>query len=68
MENFRNVFTVPSFCHFTPLMLSVWALTVVTGGPVSLASSYPCATCTSFGLHAPLLQSLNSVTNSTPNQ
>jgi len=36
-EAFRNVFTAPSFQHFTVLMISLWALPVVTGGPVSLA-------------------------------
>lgn len=36
LDTFRNVFTEPSFRHFTLLMLSLWALPVVTGGPVSL--------------------------------
>lgn len=36
-EAFRNVFTAPSFQHFTVLMISLWALPLVTGGPVSLA-------------------------------
>jgi hypothetical protein len=36
-EAFRNVFTAPSFQHFTVLMISRWSLPLVTGGPVSLA-------------------------------
>jgi hypothetical protein len=36
-ESFRSVFTAPSFIHFQVLMVSLWALPLITGGPVSLA-------------------------------
>lgn len=36
-EAFSQVFTAPSFRHFQALVLSLWALPLITGGPMSLA-------------------------------
>ena len=36
-ESFDQVFTAPSFLHFQALILSLWALPLITGGPMSLA-------------------------------
>ena len=36
-EAFRTVFTAPSFFHFQALMISLWALPLITGGQVSVA-------------------------------
>jgi len=36
-ESFRSVFTAPSLIHFQVLMVSLWALPLITGGRVSLA-------------------------------
>jgi len=36
-ESFEHVFTAPSFLHFQALILSLWALPLITGGPMSLA-------------------------------
>ena len=36
-DSFRPVFTAPSFLHFQRLMVSLWALPLLTGGRLSLA-------------------------------
>lgn len=36
-ESFSSVFTAPSFVHFQALMLSLWALPLVTSGTLSLS-------------------------------
>lgn len=36
-ESFSQVFTAPSFLHFQALILSLWALPLITGGQMSLA-------------------------------
>jgi len=36
-ESFSPVFTAPSFLHFQTLMVSLWALPLLTGGRMSLA-------------------------------
>ncbi|MBA3441421.1 MAG: transposase [Pyrinomonadaceae bacterium] len=36
-EPFSSVFTAPSFLHFQALILSLWALPLVTSGPLSLS-------------------------------
>lgn len=36
-DNFRAVFTAPSFLHFQAVVLSLWALPLLTDGQVSLA-------------------------------
>jgi hypothetical protein len=36
-ESFSSVFTAPSFVHFQALILSLWALPLITSGPLSLS-------------------------------
>lgn len=36
-DNFRCVLTAPSFVHFQAIIVSLWALPTITGGPVSIA-------------------------------
>jgi hypothetical protein len=36
-DRFRSVFTAPSFLHFQVLVISLWALPLLTGGQMSLA-------------------------------
>jgi tryptophan-rich sensory protein len=36
LEAFGNGFPKPSFSHFTLLVVSLWPLLIITGGPVSL--------------------------------
>jgi hypothetical protein len=36
-DSFSSVFTAPSFLHFQVLVMSLWALPLITGGRISLA-------------------------------